>query len=298
MLTVKICIVLTAIVLQSSVKSLILSVRGWSLTRPADVRQSRQIYSSSSDDELKNLYEKAQLEDAEWLERVFGVSTNSSQGVTVDKIDNIDNLDTVKDSVSAVQQLSSKVSRESINTDKLSELLYSTADIAAIKDSVLRVILEKSVSRPRKGLPPSWVKGSVESGSDGYTPTSRSITDSDSRSKTSVENKESFVRGENRFENDETEPLPRKSRVRGENDVSEVRSRVSFKGIEPTEEDDNKERIGRTRSARDEVSEGRMQSRRSSDVSEKAKSDQIDWDDVSCNIRDMYSTPFLQRNFS
>ena len=117
---------------------------------------------SSDEDDLKVLYEKAQLEDAEWLRRVFDESP-----FPVPLIDS--NIDTEKsrNQPSPQQQQSDDETSANVSDtidmkemQSLFALGYNPSDIDSIKESVLLVILDKAVNRPKKGLPQSWLKTS------------------------------------------------------------------------------------------------------------------------------------------
>ena len=112
---------------------------------------------SSDEDDLKVLYEKAQLEDAEWLRRVFDEST-----FPVPLIDS-KLVDEQKRNQPSTQQQKSGDETDTIDTKEMQSLFglgYNPSDIDAIKESVLLVILDKAVNRPKKGLPQSWLKSS------------------------------------------------------------------------------------------------------------------------------------------
>lgn len=103
---------------------------------------------ASDEDEIRQLYEKAQKEDAEWLRRVFDGSVFPLPVTTGD----------APAPPTATIAPPTAPPAETEATTALFALGYSLADIADIKDSVLEVIVNKAVNRPRKGLPDSWLK--------------------------------------------------------------------------------------------------------------------------------------------
>ena len=123
---------------------------------------------SSTDDDIKTLYKKAQLEDAEWLQRVLGerpvsIAASESEVLTTSDADD-DNSVSEKFPTDEIRSMipPTKTSRKSPTgeIEMLSSLGYSPADIAVMKESVLRIIMESSINRPRKGLPTSWIDDS------------------------------------------------------------------------------------------------------------------------------------------
>lgn len=112
--------------------------------------------STSDEDEIKALYAKAQQEDAEWLRRVFDENTFP---LPVTKAGNGNSRIPPEDIVSA----------DTIDTKEMKQLFalgYSPMDVENIKESVLTVIIDKAVNRPKKGLPESWLKSNANSDSD------------------------------------------------------------------------------------------------------------------------------------
>jgi len=113
----------------------------------------------SDEEEIRRLYEKAQLEDAEWLRRVFEESAfplppNPAPADSAAS----DEAPSAAPVAATSTTTSTAAETETTTTAALVALGYSPADIAAIKESVLQVIVEKAVNRPRKGLPDSWLK--------------------------------------------------------------------------------------------------------------------------------------------
>lgn len=106
----------------------------------------------ASDEDIKSLYEKAQVEDAEWFQRVLGDNAVIIPEVVPGKVDEKSGV--------PVQAPTDKLSR-AINRDEiksLNSLGYSNDDITSMKKSIILVVLESNVKRPRKGLPESWLE--------------------------------------------------------------------------------------------------------------------------------------------
>jgi hypothetical protein len=138
----------------------------WRFTAQSNVGYYQITRLSSTDDDIKTLYQKAQLEDAEWLQRVLGerpVSTTSSEVVITSDVDDENRIsEEVSTDEIRLTSTPTKTTRKS-QTDEiemLSSLGYSPADVAVMKESVLRIIIESSINRPRKGLPTSWIDDS------------------------------------------------------------------------------------------------------------------------------------------
>lgn len=121
---------------------------------------------SSTDDDIKTLYKKAQLEDAEWLQRVLGerpVSTAASELVITSDADDENRVpeDVSADETRSISTTTTTTRKSpTVEIEVLSALGYSPADIAVMKESVLSIIMESSINRPRKGLPTSWIDDS------------------------------------------------------------------------------------------------------------------------------------------
>jgi hypothetical protein len=138
----------------------------WRLTAQSNVGYYQISRLSSTDDDIKTLYKKAQLEDAEWLQRVLGerpVSTTSSEVVIASDVDDETRVseDVSTDEIRLTSNPTKTTTKSQTGEiEMLSSLGYSPADIAVMKESVLRVIMESSINRPRKGLPTSWIDDS------------------------------------------------------------------------------------------------------------------------------------------
>lgn len=125
----------------------------------------------ATDDDIQSLYEKAQIEDAEWFERVLGgkvaaVSNVAERSKSVDESDKTAPksetpiITSKRDESTSRQNQNQQNNRPSDDSKELLSLGYSVADIVSMKESVIQVILESSVKRPRKGLPSSWIEPS------------------------------------------------------------------------------------------------------------------------------------------
>ena len=122
---------------------------------------------SSTNDDIKVLYDKAKIDDAEWLARVLGGEESLLISESSSSVDN--NFSTDDDKV--IQSPKNVFSTGTMSNVPLSpeemnqfmQLGYSTDEIAMIKDTVLPLILQKEVRRPRKGFPDGWLKKTVTS---------------------------------------------------------------------------------------------------------------------------------------
>ena len=134
-------------------------------------QSSPKDFMNGDEENIRKLLLKVKEEDSEWLKSVFGDSiedifpeteTNSRSR----KSENPDPvIETSLDSPSPESQsqdstiLNEKVPDSSPhnNWEKLFELGYFAEDIASIRKPVLEVILERSIRRPRKGIPNDWL---------------------------------------------------------------------------------------------------------------------------------------------
>jgi hypothetical protein len=98
---------------------------------------------ASPDDQLRDLYEKAKREDSEWLKQVLGD----------------DDFGLLPQADPSPRKTDPQTEIEAETTDaKYFELGYDSDDIRQIKSSVLEIIIEQGIRRPRRGLPSSWLR--------------------------------------------------------------------------------------------------------------------------------------------
>ena len=125
--------------------------------------QITRLYSTA--DEIKSLYERAQIEDAEWLQRVLGerptiLSTSDLDSKSQASKGDISDV-TIGNAISneAIVNLSEATSTPGDNSESqaLAALGYTPEDIATMKLSVIKIVLESRINRPRRGLPESWI---------------------------------------------------------------------------------------------------------------------------------------------
>lgn len=118
---------------------------------------SRNAFVMNSDNgskrDLRTILSQAQDEDAQWLQSVLGESlvkqmTGSSADAIIDESEAQQNNQEAKSKQPVVDDAQFK---------RLSSLGYTLDDIESIKGSALRIIMERSIARPRSGLPPSWL---------------------------------------------------------------------------------------------------------------------------------------------
>jgi hypothetical protein len=299
MLSGNFLLIVGIILIDSEVRSFIFSFQRSGFSQQSNFRyqSSSKLYSSSSDEELKLLYEKAQLDDAEWFQRVLGEQKSVGDDVisTPVKEELVKNstirLDPIENQLKNSQVSNSELKRNRIDNDQrkaLIELQYSALEIESIKDSVKIVILEKSVSRPRKGLPESWLKEAVDSG---YKTTGSSVSNPSARRSgndipsTNKRNndrrsyevdlddqtKEDLMRQRKRSRTDFENEDPNDRRARENEGES-----FSWKGKELADEE--REMIGMNRKPRG-IREEEVQTRRSSTMSERTIRSKSDWDD-------------------
>lgn len=146
--------------------------------------QITRLYSTA--DEIKSLYEKAQIEDAEWLQRVLGerptiLSTSDLDSKSQVSEDNLsDAIIGDSTSIEAIAVLSNATSTGGDNSESqaLAALGYTPEDIAVMKLSVIKIVLESRINRPRRGLPDSWID--VPAKIEEYRKNSNNFRDSDS----------------------------------------------------------------------------------------------------------------------
>ena len=173
------------LIIHSYVRPFFISFRGGKAKTysNAGIYRLPPIYSAEED--MRSLYEKAQIEDAEWFQRVLGgkavASTETVTNVSNVKSDVVpdpnspnkrinDPNSRISRNVNRAEERSPTFDREVSNPSQMSTKLgedqmrslfslgYSPADVGAIKESVLHVLLESNVKRPRKGLPSSWME--------------------------------------------------------------------------------------------------------------------------------------------
>lgn len=122
--------------------------------------------SKENEKDLRQLLERAQKEDAEWLRGVFGDKlldkiTSDSQEVVSMPFQEASTQETVATEFTEQEPEDSTLSRA--QKLALMKLGYSVEDVQRIKRSVLDIIVERQVQRPRRGLPPPWLVDSAAS---------------------------------------------------------------------------------------------------------------------------------------
>ena len=152
MLKQRIFLVSVVYVIHCFVKPFLISfrIRSSSVLPNAGIFRLAPFY--ASDEDIKSLYEKAQVEDAEWFQRVLGDNAVIIPQVAPGKVQE-------KSGVPA--QTSSDKPTRAVNSDEMKSLNflgYSDDDITSMKKSIMLVIIESNVKRPRKGLPESWLE--------------------------------------------------------------------------------------------------------------------------------------------
>lgn len=158
-------LVFAVVISQCLLRPYVSSFRIWRSTVNTNSGYCQISRLSSSEDDIKALYEKAQIEDAEWLQRVLGTTPLLSPALD---LNDGNRLNSAKSNIgegrltNPPQQLTT-APLDSVKSEALSLLGYSVPDISSMKDTVISVILESSVKRPRKGLPQSWMKIAPES---------------------------------------------------------------------------------------------------------------------------------------
>ena len=152
--------VFTVAISQCLLRPYVVSFRVWRSTVNTNPGHCQIIRLSSSDDDIRALYEKAQIEDAEWLQRVLGTAPVTSD---VEDLNDGNRINSAKSNgekgwvANSPPQLPTE-SLDVVTSEALFLLGYSVSDISSMKETVISVILESSVKRPRKGLPQSWMK--------------------------------------------------------------------------------------------------------------------------------------------
>ena len=125
---------------------------------------------SGAEEEFERALNNARKNDAEWLSRVFGempIPVRAENVGAVDKTpfetklnDNIglknSSLLPLKNSSTIVETLNMDDNEMDVDIKIFDALGYSMEDVFIIKPSIRRVITDKSVYRPKKGIPPEW----------------------------------------------------------------------------------------------------------------------------------------------
>lgn len=286
----------------------------WRFTVQSNVGYYQITRLSSADDDIKTLYKKAQLEDAEWLQRVLGERpvSNPAPEVVITSDANDENRDSDEvptDEISPTRS-PAKPSKKSPTgeIEALSSLGYSPADVAVMKESVLRIIIESSINRPRKGLPASWLDDSNTPLTRDGQERSSSNRDGDvlSRKRTSDKSSEQGRPGSRRVEitrgNRYKEVDSRQTTSAEENESrfgldddrvaakgAGVGEAFSWNGSPPTgEELENSQRLRKEFRENNPRDPSNFKDQRT-----KNKIDKNDWDDVSCADTNSLCARFL-----
>jgi hypothetical protein len=184
---------------------------------------------------------------------------------------------------------------DSVKSEALSLLGYSVPDISSMKDTVISVILESSVKRPRKGLPQSWIKIAPESDSSANESGTESTMKTDARLsppdydiderresiRQSVDRTNGYIQSKEPEKRQQARPVERDSSQyerKSSKKVSDVGEAFAWKGSPPTSDElENSQRLRR------EFRENESQNAFSnSGPQTKSKNfAKSDWDDVS-----------------
>ena len=251
---------------QCLLRPYVVAFRVWRSTVNTNPGHCQIIRLSSSDDDIRALYKKAQIEDAEWLQRVLGTAPVTSD---VKDLNDGNRLNSAKLNgekgwvANSPPQLPTE-SLDVVTSEALFLLGYSVTDISSMKETVISVILESSVKRPRRGLPQSWMKtATVQENSvtgngtkssmrtDGRRPSLGSVSDERQES-----NRQSFDNGNGAVQDKESDERQR-ARSNEEGDSSQyerkngkkdsnVGEAFAWKGSPPTRDElENSQRLRR-----------------------------------------------------
>ena len=152
----KIFLVSAVYIIHCFVRPFLISFRVRSPSVQSNIGLYRLSPSYASDEDIKSLYEKAQIEDAEWFQRVLGDNAGIAPDI-VPKAGKVEKIEVpVQSEEKAVSKLPWTASKDEVSS--LFSLGYSSDDITSMKKSIILVVLESNVKRPRKGLPESWLE--------------------------------------------------------------------------------------------------------------------------------------------